>query len=1357
MTRAVRRPLRLLDGTGGRTDLDVDPSPDATVGELADRLAALSGRPVGGTVASRWPTDQRSAPPQRDRPLRTHGPRAGSTVELVDEPVGAAAPGDTAPVRLVGPDRDERRLDYGANLIGDTVVEVGDHVAVHALGGATTRVEGAALVGTARLRHGDLLTICDTTWTVRVDGPLQPPRSGGWTTAHARRPHVEPAHPIERVVPPTPPASVRLPGFPVLSATVPLLMGVGLWFATGSLLGAAFMIFSVAFVVASAVEARREARAEDRARVREFHEDLADTVAQLEALAARQRERNERLGRSPQQLHDLLDPTRDRPHTRLWERCSSGGRAPSVSVRLGTATRPLQVVVPLPDTGRRELRATLRDTVERLGTLDDVVVVDLMDCAGLVIESADESGAALARSVVLQLASLLGPDELGVTVLAGEGRDAAWHSATWLPHRSASSRAVHLVLADGVGLGELAATLDQLGRDRVVVVWLTTPGGPRPSGAGAVLCIVGGEGGGEGGGDGGGATLELTAPDGVVERIDGLRVDQLGHDEAEPLARSLAALAPAPEVWLQRPGVAAPEPGADLPDRVTLADLLADPDALVDPAVLAQRWTATGDAARAADRAANRALHLATPIGVAQGGGVVNIDLVDQGPHALVAGTTGSGKSELLRSFLLAAALHHPPDRLHLLLVDYKGGAAFGALSGLPHTVGTVTDLTDELARRVLVSLRAEVRRREELIAAEGADRWSGARLLVVIDEFATLATELPEFVDGLVDLAQRGRSLGIHLVLATQRPAGVVTDAIRANTTLRLALRVADEDDSRDVVDSPAAAHLPRDLPGRAVLRVGPATSTTIQVAWSGADVTRRAAVTLRPLHRRDHRDGPSLMRSGDTDTPAMTQLDAAVATIRAASALCAIEPPRRPWLDPLPTDLRQVELPAGPRPGALVVGLVDRPDAQRHDPLMVDLARDGGVVVVGASGSGRSTALRSLVAAADEDPRQDWHIYVIDAGAALGDLTARASVGDVIGVDETERVPRLLRSAVAEIERRTGAAHRGAPLWLLVVDGIGALEERYERRDRGEAMDLLARIARDGRAAGVHLALGAQRRAEVPVALAGALGARILLRCATPDEAALWGLGESAAAPEVPPGRCWVDGHHAQVAVPDTAPPPARPRQNPPGPVPTLPTVVRLPAESAGRTDDLVVAVGLDGDTLATAHLDLRHHHGIVAGPPRSGVTTALRTLVAHHPRAQLLDADATAGEVATATLAALAAASDGRTRVLAIDDLPSLLDGPEGHEVATALAQVLTAGRRVPLRLVVGGEVDAMAQCFVDAVGALRRGRTGLLLGGDPELHGALWHAQLPHRSDLPPAPGRGWLLGPGVTHRVQVALD
>src|SRR5690606_31738287 len=203
------------------------------------------------------------------------------------------------------------------------------------------------------------------------------------------------------------------------------------------------------------------------------------------------------------------------------------------------------------------------------------------------------------------------------------------------------------------------------------------------------------------------------------------------------------------------------------------------------------------------------------------------------------AGTTGSGKSELLRTLVVSLALHHPPDRLTFLLVDYKGGAAFRGISELPHVVGLVTDLGPAEARRALVSLRAEVRRRERVVASAGVTDMvdvpgpdASPALLVAVDEFATLAAELPDLRDGLLDVAQRGRSLGVHLLLATQRAGGVVTDAIRANLSLRLALRVADEEDSRDVIDGVDAAHLPAEHPGRAVLRLGPGRRSTLQVA---------------------------------------------------------------------------------------------------------------------------------------------------------------------------------------------------------------------------------------------------------------------------------------------------------------------------------------------------------------------------------------------------------------------------------------------------------------------------------------------------------------------------------------------
>ncbi len=225
--------------------------------------------------------------------------------------------------------------------------------------------------------------------------------------------------------------------------------------------------------------------------------------------------------------------------------------------------------------------------------------------------------------------------------------------------------------------------------------------------------------------------------------------------------------------------------------------------------------------------------------------GVVDVDLVRDGPHGLIAGTTGSGKSELLRTLVVSLAANASPDHVTMILVDYKGGSTFDACARLPHTVGVVTDLDDGLAERVLVSLDAEVRRRELLLRAARADdlaayRRTSAeplpRLVVVIDEFASLAKELPEFLGALVSIAQRGRSLGIHLVLATQRPAGVVTDDIRANTNLRIALRLQDRADAHDVVGDAAPARFPLGSPGRAALRLGPDELVVFQAADSSS-----------------------------------------------------------------------------------------------------------------------------------------------------------------------------------------------------------------------------------------------------------------------------------------------------------------------------------------------------------------------------------------------------------------------------------------------------------------------------------------------------------------------------------------
>ena len=344
----------------------------------------------------------------------------------------------------------------------------------------------------------------------------------------------------------------------------------------------------------------------------------------------------------------------------------------------------------------------------------------------------------------------------------------------------------------------------------------------------------------------------------------------------------------------------------------------------------------------------------AAPLGTSVDGRV-DIDLVRDGPHGLIAGTTGAGKSELLRTLVLSLAASVGPEHLNFVLVDYKGGSTFDACTGLPHTVGLVTDLDDGLAERALVSLDAELHRRERLLRSVGAADLTDyrarqatpdggtppiARLVVVIDEFAALAKELPDFLKALVGIAQRGRSLGVHLLLATQRPAGVVNDDIRANTNLRLALRLHDKPDAVDVVGDELPAKFPRGVPGRSALRLGPDELVVFQAA-------RCTGPALAGCERRHHRgsSGPS---GEPVRFPRRSPVPATATASRAASsrspsrrsieaaATLGVDAPHRPWVEPLPFPLVPDpigdgdELAAsGDDADAFSIGVVDDPAA--------------------------------------------------------------------------------------------------------------------------------------------------------------------------------------------------------------------------------------------------------------------------------------------------------------------------------------------------------------------------------------------------------------------------------------------
>ncbi|MGM1028586.1 MAG: FtsK/SpoIIIE domain-containing protein [Actinomycetota bacterium] len=378
----------------------------------------------------------------------------------------------------------------------------------------------------------------------------------------------------------------------------------------------------------------------------------------------------------------------------------------------------------------------------------------------------------------------------------------------------------------------------------------------------------------------------------------------------------------------------------------------------------------------------------------------VELDLVRDGPHAVVGGTTGAGKSELLLAWVAAMAAGRSTEEVCFLLVDFKGGASFAPLAALAHCVGVMTDLDEAGARRAIESLRAELRRRERLLAGEGVRSIEEAtglpRLVIVVDEFAAMLQELPDLHRLFVDLAARGRSLGVHLVLCTQRPAEAVRDALLANCGIRISLRVTHEHDAVAITGTAEAAAIPLAARGRCVVRIS-----------GGATLAAQAAIAS-PTH---------------------------LARLVAASA--GQPRPARPWCEPLPERLPLAAVPDDPaapthpaQAPAVRLGLVDLPAQQRVAPVVWRPALDGPLLAIGGASSGRSS-LADLVAC-------QLGCEVVDREDALWDALRDAPPGASAG------------------QRPSGAA--------LVVDDLDLQLARLGEEQQALVAQLLARRMREG-----------------------------------------------------------------------------------------------------------------------------------------------------------------------------------------------------------------------------------------------------------------------------------------------------
>ncbi|MDJ1112832.1 FtsK/SpoIIIE domain-containing protein [Microbacterium dauci] len=859
---------------------------------------------------------------------------------------------------------------------------------------------------------------------------------------------------------------------------------------------------------------------------------------------------------------------------------------------------------------------------------------------------------------------------------------------------------------------------------------------------------------------------------------------------------------------------------SDIPGSVMFLQLV-DPAIAENPNVVIERWRQNNtivDRTPTPRPRLKKAGTLRAIIG--QGASdAMALDLRTQGPHALVGGTTGAGKSEFLQAWVLGMAAAHSPDRVTFLFVDYKGGSAFADCVDLPHTVGLVTDLNPHLVRRALTSLRAELQHREHLLNRKKAkdllelekrqDPDCPPSLVLVIDEFAALASEMPEFVDGVVDIAQRGRSLGIHLIMATQRPAGVIKDNLRANTNLRIALRMADESDSRDVVDDEIAASFPPSVPGRAIAKTGPGRLIPFQSAYTGAWTTddEGGAVEVRVSELRFGNvpewepDRPAESDAHDEDLGPNDQ-KRIVSTLVAASELAQLPRPRRPWLDDLSA---LVDLAALANDGdtRIPIALMDVPEKQLQEAAMFVPDRDGSLVVYGTSGSGKSTVLKTIGTAAGMRPELGRvNVYCLDfATGALGPLNALPHVGSVVDGADVERIQRLLRTLDGEMDRRASAFSAASaatlqeyrdlvdpnmPRIILLIDNYPEFKKDWEvAPGRGPFYRTFMRILGEGRTLGVHTVITADRGNAVPSAVAANISRRVILRMGDPSQYMLLGAPRDVLDEQSVPGRAVVDGHEAQIAVlggtsnvveQTKALGVLGERLRAAG-VRDLPEIGALPtsvpaSDMPAQVDGMPV-FGVADDTLAARGFEPIGSF-VVSGPPASGRTNALKALVVaverfdptvrlYHfgsRRAELKDfrpwvASATKPEdekdlAAELTELVTGDLAGGRIMIV-IEDMPHLSDGAADRPMR-ALLQAMNDSEH----LLVGEAEISRASGSIGVLGEWKAGRQGIVLKPDTYDGEAIFKTPFGRvkRSDFPV--GRGIFVQAGRAVTVQMPL-
>ncbi|HEY7272171.1 MAG TPA: type VII secretion protein EccCa [Actinoplanes sp.] len=960
------------------------------------------------------------------------------------------------------------------------------------------------------------------------------------------------------------------------SVAMALMMGRGSGGAFSYVVGGLFGVSSLAMLATSFGSTGSPKKAEMMAARREYLRHLASLRRRVRDTAARQRVGLYYRHPDPGRLWSTANSFR------VWERRPTDPDFGVVRLAVGPqtlatplvppVTRPLEDLEPM-------TAGALRRFLDTYSVVPDLpVAVSLRGFARVFVRGDENDTRSLTRAVLAQLAVFHAPDDLIIAVCAGAERGNEWEWVKWLPHNlhpaktdalgpvrlvttsgpdmeklledvignrsrfsptAISTSAPHVVLVlDGVDL-KGATQLDD-GIDGVTVLDLDeTP--PRLLDRSLLVLDI----------QAAGGQRELHTY-GMDHAADVGTPDRLGAAEAEAVARRLAPLR-----------LAAMSKSADTPlaAELGLADLLgiADPESFS----VAQSWLPRPNRDK-----------LRVPIGLGADGGVIELDLKESaqdgmGPHGLLIGATGSGKSELLRTLVLALAATHSSETLNFVLVDFKGGATFSSLDRLPHTAAVITNLADELplVDRMTDAIDGELIRRQELLRRAGnyaslrdyeKARLGGAALpplpslLVVCDEFSELLSAKPDFIDLFVQIGRLGRSLGVHLLLASQRLEEGRLRGLDTHLSYRIGLRTFSALESRAVLGVPDAYELPRS-PGHGYLKFGTEPMARFKAAYvsgvfrkAGARGAGAAGVGEAPqvlTYSTRYVPAPAPVEPVSTE-PAEVPAGESVLDVMVDRLAGQGPPAHQVWLPPLNQSAALDELlgPVAADPvrgmafanpelhGALQVpiALIDKPREQLRDVMWLQLAGSAGhVAIVGSTLGGKSTAVRTLICglALTHTPAE-VQVYCLDFGggslAGVKDLPhvggvsgrldavgVRRTVGEIATLltDREQRFADLGIDSMSSYRQRRANASAGLGAGIpggdpfgdvfLVVDGWLTLRKEYE-----ELEPVITDIATRGLSYGIHVVATATRWMDFRPGIRDLFGSRLELRLGDPTD---------------------------------------------------------------------------------------------------------------------------------------------------------------------------------------------------------------------------------------------------------------